>query len=230
MEAPAALEFLLVSNNHKTLAAVAEGLEQIGIKFNFAPTSEAGRDYVGRRKVDGIIVDLDVPGAHELISSIRHGNSNPSAAVFACLPRSDGPSVAVVPGATALLPHPLTAETVASLVSAARASMLGERRRYFRYPVDLPIRLVGGGGEQRGKMTSLSEGGMAVYTMSSIGRTQAIQFEFKLPCGDLVAGRGTVVWANGEGMIGAKFIFLRGEGEECLQRWLQQQPPSALEA
>lgn len=229
MVAPAALEFLLVSNNHKTLAAVAGGLEQIGIKFNFAPTSEAGRDYVGRRKVDGVIVDLDVPGAQELIFSIRHGNSNPSAAVFACLPRSEGSPVAVVPGATVLLPHPLTAESVASLVSAARTSMLGERRRYFRYPVDLPVHLVDGAGEQRGKMTSLSEGGMAVYTVNSIERTHAIQFEFQLPGGDLVAGRGTVVWANGEGMIGAKFIFLRGQGEENLQRWLQQQPCSSLE-
>ena len=138
--------------------------------------------------------------------------------------------VAALVVATGCLAGPrYTPETVASLVSAARTSMLGERRRYFRYPVDLPIRLVDGAGEQRGKMTSLSEGGMAVYTVTSIGRTQAFQFEFRLPCGDLVAGRGTVVWANGEGMIGAKFIFLRGEGEENLRKWLVQQPRSALE-
>jgi hypothetical protein len=43
MEAPAALEFLLVSNIHKTLAAVDGGLEQIGIKFNIAPTSSSCR-------------------------------------------------------------------------------------------------------------------------------------------------------------------------------------------
>jgi hypothetical protein len=30
-------------------------------------------------------------------------------------------------------------------------------------------------------------------------------------------------------MIGAKFIFLRGEGEENLRKWLVQQPRGALE-
>ena len=88
MEATAALEFLLISNDHHTLTVVADGLQQIGMRFNFAPTSEGGRDFIDRHKVDGIIVDLDVPGAQELILSVRHGASNRDAAIFACLPRS----------------------------------------------------------------------------------------------------------------------------------------------
>ena len=44
MEATAALEFLLISNDHPTLTVVADGLQQIGMRFNFVPTSEGGRD------------------------------------------------------------------------------------------------------------------------------------------------------------------------------------------
>ncbi|MDE3109757.1 MAG: PilZ domain-containing protein [Acidobacteriota bacterium] len=223
MEATPVLEFLLVSNNHHTLAAVTDGLEQIGIKFNFAATSEAGQEYMGRCKVDGVIVDLELPGAQELIHSIRRGNSNPDAAVFVCLPREAQSPVAVVPGANVLLPQPLTAESVAMHVSAARSTILGERRRFFRCQVKIPLHLASGAGEQRGMVTSLGEGGMAAYTVSAVARGESVQFEFTLPSGDSIEGKGSVVWANNERMIGAKFIFLRGASEEKLQGWLRQQ-------
>ena len=149
MEATAALEFLLISNDHHTLTVVADGLQQIGMRFNFVPTSEGGRDFINRHKVDGIIVDLDVPGAQELILSVRHGGSNRDAVIFACLPRSSKSPVAIVPGATFLLTRPPTPESVVSQVSAARHSMLGERRRFFRYRVALPVYLRSDGEEQR---------------------------------------------------------------------------------
>jgi hypothetical protein len=227
MEAPSDLEFLLVSNSHQTLAAVTGGLEQIGIKFNFASTSEAGRDYVGRCKVDGVIVDLELPGAQELIHSIRRGSSNPAAAVFVCLPREARSPIAVVPGANVLLPYPLTADCVATHVVAARKAMLGERRRFFRYGVEIPIHLISSVGEQRGMIRSLSEGGMAAYTVKAVERGEAIQFEFRLPSGEAIAGKGSVVWANSEGMIGAKWVFMHELGEEVLQKWLERQPRGA---
>ena len=100
MASTTVLEFLLISNNYETLTAVAGGLRQIGASFDFAPTSEAGREYIGRRKLDGIIVDLDVPGAEDLILSVRQGISNRSVVVFACLPSGNKSPVAVVAGAT----------------------------------------------------------------------------------------------------------------------------------
>jgi hypothetical protein len=223
IEASSALEFLLVSNNHHTLTAVAGGLEQAGIHFNFAPTSEAGRAYVGRHKVDGIIVDLDVPGAHELILFIRQSGSNRGIAVFACLPRGNASPVAVVPGATALIPQPLTSENVASIVSTARDTLSREQRRFFRYRVDLPVHVRSDGGEQRGMMTTLGEGGMALFTVEPIARSRMIEFAFNLPSGDTIAGKGSVVWANDELLHGVKFVFLRAPAEESLQKWCRQQ-------
>lgn len=138
MAATKALAFLLIANNYQTLTAVADGLRQVGAGFDFASTSEAGEEYVGRRKVDGIIVDLDVPGAHDLIRSIRQGTSNRGAVVFACLPSDNESPVAVVTGATFLLSRPLTPESVASQVSAARSSMLREHGAFFDTPSVCP--------------------------------------------------------------------------------------------
>jgi len=218
-----ALAFLLIANNYQTLTAVADGLGQVGASFDFASTSEAGGEYVGRRKVDGIIVDLDVPGAEDLIRSIRQGTSNRGAVVFACLPSDNRSPVAVVTGATFLLPRPLTPESVASQVSAARSSMLREHRRFFRYPLSLPVYLVSNGAEQRGMMANLSEGGMAIYTVRSAEYRSMIEFAFELPSGEKIAGKGSVAWVNNEGMLGIEFHVLRGQGEVVLQKWIQEQ-------
>jgi DNA-binding response OmpR family regulator len=227
MEATSALEFLLISDNHHTLAAVADGLEQVGIRLNFATTSDAGREYVGRRKLDGIIVDLDVPGAHDLILFVRQGGSNRGTTVFACLPRETTSPVTVVPGANVILPQPLTPERVVSLVSACRTAILMERRRFFRYRVDVPVHLTVNGQEQRVMMTTLSEGGMAVYVAEPIERANLVGFAFELPSGGSVSGKGSVAWANNEGMVGVKFIFLRDPGEQNLMNWCRDRQPTA---
>jgi hypothetical protein len=227
MESTSALEFLLISNNHHTLTTVAGGLEKIGVRFNFAANSEAGRDYVGRHRFDGIIVDLDVPGAQDLILSIRQGPSNPDATIFACMPRSNLSPVAIVPGANVLLPQPLTAESVASLVSASRSTILGERRRFFRHRVELPVRLTVEDVERRAMMRTLSEGGMSVYMHEPVERAKVVAFVFELPAGGLIAGKGAVVWVNNEGMAGIKFVFLRDPGDIVLQNWCRQRQASA---
>ena len=66
-----ALDFLLVSNNYETLTAVKNGLKEFGAHLGFVPTIDYARDYLARRKIDGIFVDMEVPGAAELVQSIR---------------------------------------------------------------------------------------------------------------------------------------------------------------
>jgi hypothetical protein len=225
MEPTTALDLLLVSNNHHTLTAVTGGLKEIGATLNFASTSEAARDFVGRRRVDGIILDLDVPGAQDLILAIRQGISNRGAVVFACLPSASQSPVALVTGATFLLQQPLTPESVASHVGAARNLMLQERCRYFRYAVHFPVVLTADRTEEQAMMTNLSEGGMAAYIVKPMEHSGMIDFNFELPTGDTIAGKGSLAWANNEGMIGIKFQFLRGQGEEILKKWLRARHP-----
>jgi hypothetical protein len=230
MDANAALEFLLVSNNYHTLTAVSGGLKQIGVSFDFTSTSEAGREYIRRRRVDGVIVDLRVRGGHDLINSIRQGISNRGAVVFACLPSGESSPVAVVTGATYLLPDPLTPDSVANRVSIARSAMLCERRRYFRYPLSLSVHLTMNGVERRAMVSNLSEGGMAVYSARPVERLTTVEFAFELPSGHSIAGKGSIAWANSQSALGIKFVSLRGQGEEILHKWLRERPASAKES
>jgi CheY-like chemotaxis protein len=214
------LEFLLVSNNFDTLTAVTEGLKQFGASFGFVPASDSAQRYIERRKLDAIFVDLEVPGALELIQSIRQGSSNRLAVIFACV--SDGKESAptLVPGANFLLEKPITAASVAAHTNAAREMMTRERRRYFRHPLNLSVSLKTAEGELWARMTNLGEGGMALHVVKRLTYASPVEFAFELPLGQPICGKGVVAWANSEGLIGVKFQLIRGNDQEALQDWL----------
>ena len=74
------LEFLLVSNDYVTLTAVSGGTKKYGAKFDLVPTAEAAREFLVRKRIDGLFVDMQIPGALELIEAVRKGSSNGKAA------------------------------------------------------------------------------------------------------------------------------------------------------
>ena len=225
MHPQTSLEFLLVSSNYETLSAVSGGLKEWGAAFGFAPSAESARDYIGRRKVDGIFVDLDVPGSRDLILSIRQGVANRDAVVFACVPPSKESPVALVSGASYLLQKPLTVDAVLSHLTVAQGVMYRERRRFFRYAANIPVFVTTDGADQRAMVTNIGEGGMAVRVIKPLSCPMMIDFHFELPSGPRIAGKGLVAWAHNEGMVGVKFQLLRGEGKIHLQKWLSDHQP-----
>lgn len=220
MSSPLPFEFLLISNNYKTLSAVTEGVKQFGASLGFVSAADLAREYIGRRKLDGIFVDLEVPGALELIRSIREGSSNRLAVIFACFPDAKEPAITVVPGADFLLDNPLTAGSVVTHTAAARDTMARERRRYFRHALSIPVFLKAEKMEQHARMTNLGEGGMAVRFVNPVVPFSVVEFAFELSFGQAFSGKGIVAWVNSEGMCGIKFQFFRGKGQDDLQTWL----------
>ena len=220
MSSPIPFEFLLVSNNYKTFSAVTEGIRQFGASLGFVSAADLAREYIGRRKLDAIFVDLEVPGALELIRSIRQGSSNRLAVIFACFQETKESIITIVPGADFLLGNPLTPGSVATQTEAARDAMARERRRYFRHRLNIAVFLKAEEMEQHTRMTNLGEGGMAVRFVEPVAPFSVIEFAFELPLGQMLTGKGIVAWANSEGMAGIKFQFFRGKGQDDLQTWL----------
>ncbi|PYT99276.1 MAG: hypothetical protein DMG38_12390 [Acidobacteria bacterium] len=85
MNQPLNLEFVLVSSDYAMMQAVSKGVKKFGARFVLVPTAHEARDCLYRRKIDGVFVDLEVPGALGLIESTRKGSSNSRAVIFACL-------------------------------------------------------------------------------------------------------------------------------------------------
>ncbi|MGB2590384.1 MAG: PilZ domain-containing protein [Candidatus Acidiferrum sp.] len=214
------LEMLLVSKDYATLTAVSGGVKKHGAKLGLAPTAEEARDYLDRKKIDGIFVDMQVRGALELIESVRKGPTNAKAAVFGCVQSAKETTGALNAGANFVLRAPLSVEGVALHITIAKEIMLRERRKYFRHPVNLALTVKDNGAEQHGRITNLSEGGMAVRTGKRLKQAAGIEFRFELAFGAEISGKGLVAWTNAEGMAGVLFQTLHGIGRGHLGAWL----------
>ena len=220
MPVPIVLEFVLVSNDYATVNAVSKGVEKYGGKFVLVPEAGAARDYLSRRKTDGVFVDLEVAGALALIESIRKGTSNSKAVIFACARSSREYTSTLNAGANFLLRKPVSLDSVALHITISKELLERERRRYFRHSVNLPVLLKVGEFEQRARMTNLSEGGMAVHTVKPLRHTAAVDFNFELPMGVSIKGKGRVAWINAQGMAGIVAESFDGKAKEHLEGWL----------
>jgi response regulator RpfG family c-di-GMP phosphodiesterase len=214
------LEFLLVSNDYATLTAVSGGMKKYGAKFSLVPTAEAARDYLERKKIDGVFVDMQVSGTLELIEAIRKGASNGKAAIFACVHNAGQTTATLNAGANFVLRLPLSADGVALHITIAKDIMLRERRRYFRHAVNIPVTLNDDEGEQRGRIVNLSECGMAVRAMRGLKQWTVVEFALELALGVDINGKGQVAWTSSEGMAGILFQTLHGMGRGYLEAWL----------
>lgn len=223
MQLPIELEFVLVSSDYAMVHAVSTGVRKYGGKFVLVPDAEAARDYLKRRKTDGVFLDMEVPGVLPLIESIRKGASNSKVVIFACGRNSKEYTSTLSAGANFLLRKPLAADSVVLHITIAKELLVRERRRYFRHAVNLPVMLKEAEVEQRARITNLSEGGMAVHTVRPLSRSAILNFAFELPLGQSIKGKGQVAWINAEGMAGIALQGFHEKGKQDLEAWLATQ-------
>lgn len=214
------LEFVLVSSDYATVQAVSKGVKKLGAKFLLVPTANEARESLNRRKIGGVFVDMEVPGALGLIESTRKGASNNKAVIFACLGDAKDSSLILSAGANFLLRKPLSEESVTLHITISKDLLLRELRRYFRHPVNLPVTLKEAEAEQQARMTNLSGGGMAVRTSKPLKHGTIVDFVFDLSMGVQLHGKGQVAWVSSDGQAGILMQTLRGKGNEQLDSWL----------
>jgi len=215
------LEFLLVSNDYATLSAVTVGLKQIGGHLAVVPTAEEAREFLLRRRIDGVFVDMQLHGAETLVEAIRKGSSNAKAAIFACVADAKQSTATLNAGANFLLRKPLTPEAVTLHITISKDIMLREKRRFFRHPVDLPVALKAiDKTEQHAKIVNLSQGGMAIRSGKPLKPGAVVEFAFELAIGEELRGKGLVAWTSSENMAGILIQTLQGLGRGYLERWI----------
>jgi CheY-like chemotaxis protein len=215
------LEFLLVSCDYATLTAISGSVKKFGAKLALVPTADEAREYLSRRRIDAIFVDMQIPGSVGLIETVRKGSSNARAAIFACVTDSKESTGTLNAGANFLLRKPLNSESVAMHLTIAKDIMLRERRRYFRHAVTLPVALKDDATEQHAKIVNLSEGGMAVRSGKPLTHGGVVEFTFEPGFGEEIRGKGLVAWTSSEGMAGILIQTLQGLGRGYLETWLR---------
>ncbi len=175
------------------------------------------------QKFDAVIVDYDDPHSAALVLQNAYqaaaGHSPVTVALLA-----DKTKVRHVFGAGAnfVLYKPISQEQAETSLRAATALMKRERRRSFRVPVQLPVRLrVENGAEMEGILLDLSEDGLDVLAAQPLCPSAIINAHFVLPDQSTEMDvRGEVAWANPNGESGVRYIDLPDNLRNSLKSWV----------
>jgi CheY-like chemotaxis protein len=222
------LEFMVVCNDASVFKPVAAAIRQVNGRLNCAPTTSGAWDYLLRHKADGIVIDMGMPGALEMVGRLRRASCNRSSIVFACMGASTETQFAIHAGANFVFHDPLVADKIARIFSSAAAMMVAGKRRSFRYPLMVPVAMRVRERDVEGTMSNLSEGGMAIWSLYYHTPGSDVQFSFELPFGGFIGGRGEVAWTNSDGLAGVKFNILPDQASAHLKGWITRRDPSTF--
>ncbi len=231
------LESLLISRDAALLGMLRPTLEKMAVSVEVCGGAQPGSEMLMKRKFDAVIVDCDdLQGGVALLTNLRKTQSNASSVAFAVLNGTTTTQEAFKLGANFVLQKPLTPLNATRCFNAALNFMVRERRRYFRHPVEMPVKVsLPEGGELNAVTTNVSEGGMAIRIAGKLPKNTAAQLRFTLPGSNTsLELRGNVAWADGTGNTGIKFVEVPQSSQYQLEKWLtdrlQDELPSQLQA
>lgn len=228
---------LVVSEDMAVIEQLSKPLQQFAIEIRVCSDLDKAAEMLDSRKFEAVIIDL-VLGyrATRLLQHVHESPSNRTAVTFAITSSREEAGLALQRGAHFLLERPLSAESLAHTVRAAYGSILRERRRYFRYPITVPVLVRRSGNPQLpGQMVNVSERGVALKTPVSLVAGSDASVQFVLP--DLsvpINAEAKVCWSNELGHAGLQFMALPADAGSKLSTWLaerleQQLPKNVTE-
>jgi DNA-binding response OmpR family regulator len=219
-------EFLVICSDIAAYKTITRTLAKTNPVVDYTSGLATARAFIERRKIDGIFLDMELPGALELVQNIRQGGSNRFSVVFACAAPGEDAGRLLNAGVNFVLYKPLLTNAVLDALESASPMIMSERKRYLRYQLTVPVMLRLQEQEQNAVTANVSRGGMAVRCQRVYEPGSPIQFDFDLP-GTKIKGQGEVAWANTEGFMGIKFYLLGEQNKQALSSWLDRHSPRA---
>jgi len=236
MEDAMNLDSLLISRDADLLGVLRPALGKISVNIEVCEGFRAGSDLLAKRKFDAVIVDCDdLQNGFDLLGALRQTQSNAKSVAFAVVNGKTTTQEAFHSGANFVLQKPLTPLHAARCFNAALNFMVRERRRYYRHPVEIPLRIsLPHNQELTATTTNVSEGGMAIRVLGKLPKDVQAQFRFTLPMINISLDlKGQVAWADGTGHAGIRFVEVPQSSQYQLEKWLtdhlQNEMPDQLE-
>jgi DNA-binding response OmpR family regulator len=230
------LESLLISRDSALLGVLRPALEKISVNLQVCPEIQPGSELLAKRKFDAVIIDCDdLQHGVELLRGLRQTQSNAKSVSFAVLNGKTTTQQAFQFGANFVLQKPLTLLHASRCFNAALNFMVRERRRYFRHPLDMQLRIIlPHNQEMTATATNLSEGGMAVRVLGKLPKDAKMEFRFTLPeTNTSLELKGEVAWLDGTGHAGIRFVEVPQSSQYQLDHWLterlQEEIPAPLQ-
>ena len=229
------LEALLISRDPEVSTVLEPVLANVAVTLEVCTAATAGGQVLVSRKFDAVIFDCDdLPGGIEILKALRKTRSNQSSVAFAILNGTTTTQKAFELGANFVLQKPLTPLNATRCFNAALSFMTRERRRYFRHPIEMPVRVAfTDGNELMATTTNVSEGGMSVRCRGKLPKATGVMLKFSLP--GSTSGlelKGEVAWIDDLGRAGIRFTEVPQSSQYQIEKWLtdhlEKELPSVL--
>lgn len=218
------VKLLLVSQDLQTIETLCHFMEPAGMYVEVCSDTTSATRKLCHSKFEGVAIDFKArTQALELLTKLHKMTSHGGAVVLAILDRNGDVPSTFRCGANFILERPFASRILVPTLKAAYSLMLQERRRYFRFPVQIPVCLSSSGSHSDFVATSvnISERGMALTTAVALRVGEKIQAKMDLPGTNRSARvSGEVCWSDENGRVGIQFIQVSRDITELLQSWL----------
>ena len=215
---------LLVSADPATIQQFSLALRELSISPNTCHDAASAGLLLKSRKFDAVIVDLQLGEQSGLILDEVHLSASNRTAVSFGISNNDAEATAALRQKSQFVfERPLSAQSIHKTLKPAFGLILRERRRYFRYPISLPV-IIQRPSRQEVRCTSvnISGGGMALSTQVPLVPGENVHVRFTLPDhGGPVVAESTICWSK-TGHLGVRFLSVSDEHKSELQVWLSQ--------
>jgi len=215
------LDGLLLSSDTQVLSVMNQVLENFIIQTQVCSELDPALDAVKHRRLDAVIVDWDsVVDPPRIVRAARGSSPNSNSTIVAMV-SGQSEMLALMVGANFMIHKPASVDNASRCMRAAYGTMLQNRRRAARIPVDIAlVARVGGVGEIKARISDLSVGGLALQCEQALPINREVLTQFSLPgVNSIIHASGTVVNSS-SGRAGVRFSFIPEEDRNLLEGWL----------
>lgn len=220
------LESLLLTQDVEAVRVLRPTLEKLSIDVEVCQEAKKASEILISEKFDAVIVDCDdLPGGLAVLQGVRATPSNRSSVTFALLNgKKTTTQEAFGMGVNFVLQKPISNLNASRCFHAALNFMERERRRYYRQPVKMLVKVVLGGKELKATSTNISEGGIALMLHQALPKNASPRLQFALPETNAAFDvEAVIAWADIKGHVGLRFMHVPQSSQEVLEKWLNEQ-------
>jgi ActR/RegA family two-component response regulator len=215
---------LVVSTDPPALHLFSHALHELSLSTDLCGEAPTAIRLLNRRKFEAVIVDLQLGEQTGLIlDEVHHSSSNKTAVTFGISNNDATATAAFRKKSQFVFERPLSAQSIHKTLKSAFGLILRERRRYFRYPISMPVIIQRPSRQEiRCNCVNISEGGMALSMQVPLVPGENVRVQFTLSDHEApVLAESTICWSK-TGHLGVRFVSVSEEHRSELQTWLSQ--------
>jgi hypothetical protein len=222
MKSSVQLDGLLFSSDTEILCVMNQILNTFAIHTEICADLQLAVETVTHKRLDTVIVDWN--GSHDstrVVRATRKSSPNSNSTIVAIV-GAGAETHALLTGTNFIIHRPTNLDHATRCMRAAYGTMLQERRRAARVPVDIPVVVrVTQLGQLEARISDLSIGGLALQCVQPLQTDWEVSLLFPLPnLNSLIRVSGKIVNGNETGRAGVRFSFIPEEEVGILADWL----------